>query len=172
MEARENGAPRGSQGIGWKARHDEGYQLLLRKPTLYELEGYEDYRAEREKVIAAIPTCDLDLHRHPLDAYEHLDDVVLHAHIFAGGWDWYVASYDPAYDVAYGFVSGADCEWGSFCLREAEAVKHPLLLVDAATGTETHIPDAYHPEVELHWKPITYRELKEKQPSLLRRGAV
>jgi uncharacterized protein involved in type VI secretion and phage assembly len=98
--------------------------------------------------------------------------VVLHAHIFAGSWDWYVAAYDTAYDTAYGFVVGIEPEWGSFWLREVEATKHPLVIVDGITGTEHRIEEAYYPEVDIYWEPITYRQLKERHPHLVERGAV
>jgi hypothetical protein len=174
----ENGPRRGDtndsskapapRGIGWKSETNACYHPFLEKKALYELRGHGEYRAEREKAIAAVPTFDLDGQRHPLGHYDHLDDVVLHAHIFGGSWDWYVAAYDPSYDIAYGFVSGLECEWGQFYLREVETEKLPARLVIG--GREVLIPEAYYPEVEVFWTPITFRELKRRCPQLDHRG--
>ncbi len=51
---------------------------------------------------------------------------VVHAHYFTGGWDWYVVEADWGTGEAFGLVKSPMCpdgEWGSFDLREMEAIR-------------------------------------------------
>lgn len=61
-------------------------------------------------------------------------------------WTWYASEFDGE-DIFFGLVSGFAVELGYFSLSELQAVKGPLGLPI---------------ERDLHFKPKTLKELKEK----------
>jgi len=95
-----------NSGIGWKQQGNSAYEPLLALRTVYEFaeEDYDDYRVERQRIMDAIPR---EAEGSIVDG-----DIVLHAHLFNGSWDWYVAGYDPDEDIAFGYVMGLENEWG------------------------------------------------------------
>jgi hypothetical protein len=144
----------GYRGPGWKQQGNSAYEAFLHKPTLYEVEDpeFDDYRFERKRIVDAIP-------REPQGSIAD-GSIVLHAHFSAGSWDWYVASYDPDEDVAFGYVMGLENEWGDFWLREVETARFPMRVV--FNGTPVSIPSPY-PECEIYWEPISFGELRARK---------
>lgn len=41
-------------------------------------------------------------------------------------WTWYATEYDPESKIFYGFVRGAEEEWGSFSLEELDGISCPF----------------------------------------------
>ena len=65
-----------------------------------------------------------------------------------GSWSWYLMNQDPEdSDYLWGIVKGFEVEIGSFSLSELKSFKGPL-----GIGIER----------DLHFKPITAKELQEK----------
>jgi hypothetical protein len=54
-------------------------------------------------------------------------EITLFAKLFTpwASWTWYIAEYDPATEIAYGFVQGFENEWGCFSLAELKEIKGP-----------------------------------------------
>ncbi len=64
----------------------------------------------------------------PLYAQEEDRDPIIVAKLFNayGSGVWYLTEYDPADQVAFGYVTGlAYDEWGYISLKELEEVQHP-----------------------------------------------
>jgi hypothetical protein len=143
------------RGVGWKQQGNSAYEPLLLKRTLYEVSDpeFDEYRVERQRIVDAIPR--------DIDEDAKLEDLTLHAHFFGGGWDWYVASYDPETDIAFGYVVGIDDEWGDFWLREVETTQIPVE-VHLADGSVCRVPGPYV-ECDICWQPITFGELLERR---------
>lgn len=84
----------------------------------------------------------------------------IHAHYFLGGFDWYIAAFDPWSGMAYGYVSNAAdpifSEWGYISLPEIEAlqVKTPIQM-----GRETiYLPVVV--ERDLQWTPRPFEAVR------------
>lgn len=70
-------------------------------------------------------------------------DKVLWVKWFAGSWTWYAAEVDWDQGLAFGWVDGAEAEWGYFDLNELEAAGTGLVIV----------------ERDCYWEPCTFAEL-------------
>lgn len=67
---------------------------------------------------------------YPLYAQDGESDPMVVAKLFDayGSGTWYLTEYDPAEQVAFGYVTGlAYDEWGYVSLKELEEIKHPAL---------------------------------------------
>ena len=75
-------------------------------------------------------------------------DAVVHVHYFSPytNWDWYGVEYDPATRTFFGWVDGLDGEYGYFNLDELEAAT----LANGVPAVER----------DLHWTPVTLKEVK------------
>jgi hypothetical protein len=75
-------------------------------------------------------------------------DKMLHLHYFTGGCDWWIAEYDPATGLAFGYACLGDpncAEWGHLALVELEQVRvrGGLLIVERDLHwTRTRASDA------------------------------
>lgn len=77
-----------------------------------------------------------------------LDEKVLHVKWFSpySGWTWYVAEYNPLDGDCFGYVVGAEREWGYFNARELEALR----------GMGGRLPMV---ERDVGWEPRTFANL-------------
>jgi hypothetical protein len=143
------------RGVGWKQQGNPAYEPLLALRTVYEFaeEDYDDYRVERQRIMDAIPR---EAEGSIVDG-----DIILHAHLFNGSWDWYVAGYDPDEDIAFGYVMGLENEWGDFWLREVETTRFSQP-VSINGGPTIRIPGPLT-ECDIHWKPISFAELQARR---------
>lgn len=69
---------------------------------------------------------------YPLYAQDGESDPMVVAKLFDayGSGTWYLTEYDPAEQIAFGYVTGlAYDEWGYVSLKELEKIKHPDLSV-------------------------------------------
>jgi len=80
-----------------------------------------------------------------------MSDKVVQAHFFVGSADWWLVEYDPADNLAFGYVclGDPDCaEWGYFDLTElgSVTVEHPA-------GFRLAV------ERDLNWTPRLFAEV-------------
>ena len=77
------------------------------------------------------------------------DDTKVIAHFFnpTGSGDWYAIEYDPQDKIFFGLAHITDAEFGTWSLEELESFKGTFGL-----GIER----------DLHFRPMTVRELKTK----------
>ena len=82
------------------------------------------------------------------------DEILIKVKFFATGssWTWYAMDYDPEHRTFFGLVDGLEVELGDFSLDELASLVYPDGFMKG------------HPRVErnLHWTPITLRELRER----------
>lgn len=76
------------------------------------------------------------------------DDAIVRVKFFdpCGSWTWYVTEFDGE-DTMFGLVDGFELELGYISLGELQSIKGPL-----GIGIER----------DMHWKPRTLREVREK----------
>lgn len=77
------------------------------------------YNLMPDRIVGTIP---------PIGATSEQSDPFLHVKWFMpdGGWTWFVAEFDPASGIAFGYVIGIESEWGSFSLQEVQQVRGAL----------------------------------------------
>lgn len=83
-----------------------------------------------------------------------LDDKVVHAHYFVGGWDWYVVELDPDTYRAFAFVCSLLCpegEWGYVDLAD--------LALQGVTASIGGRPFRQPVERDKWWQPCTFAEV-------------
>ena len=144
--------------VGWKQQGNTAYESLLLRRALYEVEDteFDDYRVERDRIVADIPR--------ELCAEEN--DITLYAHFCSGSWDWYVAVWDPDSDEAYCFVTGLKDEWETEWLRGIETTRMPLRM--SINGGEIFtVPEGPWVECDTLWVPITFGELMARREGAL-----
>ena len=87
-------------------------------------------------------------------------DATTYEHYFISGSDWLVTEYDPAEDVAFGWVclNGDDqmAELGYFSLAELEAVRGRMRVTSAQGVPMAVLPVCV--ERDEHWTPKPLRE--------------
>lgn len=70
---------------------------------------------------------------YPLYAQDGESDPLVVAKLFDayGSGTWYLTEYNPAEQVAFGYVTGlAYDEWGYVSLKELEEIRHPFFKVN------------------------------------------
>lgn len=79
-------------------------------------------------------------------------DAVVYAHYFIGGCDWFVTEYDPAEDIAFGWVclneDRANAELGYMSLKELADVQAPLSI------NGQHVGHVLPVEYDEDWRPM------------------
>jgi Protein of unknown function (DUF2958) len=86
----------------------------------------------------------------PIDATAQMQgkDILIGAHWFTSGCDWWAAEYDPENGHIFGYACLGDpqnAEWGTSSLVELE---------------EVVIRGLWVVERDLHWKPTLFRDVK------------
>ena len=75
-------------------------------------QGLRRHKLMPEQVRRALP---------PLYATENIriDDKIVSLKLFCpyNGWEWYIVEFDGS-DILFGYVKGAESEWGYFSLNE------------------------------------------------------
>lgn len=76
-------------------------------------------------------------------------DIIIHAHFFIGGCDWYIAEYDPEKRLFFGYVILGDdyvnAEWGYISLDEL---------------CEVRTPKGFEIDRDLYWKPRKAKDVE------------
>ncbi len=91
-----------------------------------------------------------------------LDDVIIYAHFFVGGCDWWISEYDGG-DTFFGFACLGDAdmaEWGTISFVELQDFKVKTPLIDAQTQEQTY----FYAEVDFDkfWQPKKFSEVWPK----------
>ena len=95
--------------------------------------------------------------------------IIIHAHFFVAGFDWWIAEYDGD-DIFWGFANLNDdlcAEWGYISFAELKSIGTSGMsasVTDADTGQLIgRLP--LFVEWDEYWKPKPFREIKwRKQP--------
>ena len=95
--------------------------------------------------------------------------IIIHAHFFVAGFDWWIAEYDGD-DILFGFVNLNDdqcAEWGYISYSELKAIgSHGLAapVIEADSGQLIGMLPLMA-EYDEYWKPKPFREIQwRKRP--------
>jgi len=93
-----------------------------------------------------------------------IGNIVIHLHLFAAVYDWWIAEFDGV-DLFWGFVNLGDndmAKWDCTSYVELKSICNGVLVMQVVNAHTEKIIDYLPPMIEWdeNWKPKPFREVK------------